>query len=154
MSESWTINSDGGARGNPGPAGAGIIVRDPSGEIVARGGAYLGEVTNNIAEYEALLWGLRAARALGAERVRVLADSELVVKQLNGLYKVKNEGLKPLFCAAQELRRGFAAAEFVHVRREENAEADAMANEAMDARALVGDAPEAPGDQPAATLFD
>ena len=155
MSESWTINSDGGARGNPGPAGAGIIVRDPSGDIVARGGAYLGEVTNNIAEYEALLWGLRAARALGAKRVRVLADSELVVKQLNGLYRVKNEGLKPLFCAVQELRREFVAAEFVHVRREENAEADAMANEAMDARALVGDAPEPPGvSSPVDRLFE
>ena len=145
MSDVWTVNSDGGSRGNPGPGGAGIIVRDPSDTIVARGGSFLGDVTNNVAEYEGVLWGMRAARALGARRLRVRADSELVVKQMRGEYRVKNEGLKPLFMQAQALVRTFEHVEFVHVRREANAEADALANEAMDVRADVGDAPEAPG---------
>ncbi|MBN2247257.1 MAG: ribonuclease HI family protein [Coriobacteriia bacterium] len=145
MSGVWTVNSDGGSRGNPGPGAAGIVVRDASGQIVARGGSYLGEVTNNVAEYEGVLWGMRAARALGAESVRMRADSELVVKQMRGEYRVKNEGLKPLFLQAQALVRAFAHVEFEHVRREANVEADALANEAMDARSDVGDAPEAPG---------
>jgi ribonuclease HI len=113
--------------------------------VAVRGGAFLGVVTNNVAEYEALLWGLRAAASLGARKLLVRADSELVVKQLRGEYRVKNEGLKPLFVAAQGLRRVFDSVEFVHVRRAENAEADALANEAMDGRCVVGDAPEPPG---------
>lgn len=153
MTGVWTVNSDGGSRGNPGPGGVGIVVRDPSGEIVARGGGYLGSVTNNVAEYEALLWGMRAARALGATSVLLRADSELVVKQMRGEYRVKNEGLKPLFLQAQTLVRAFASVKFEHVRREANAEADALANEAMDVRGTVGDAPEAP-DSCAGTLFD
>lgn len=153
MSETWVVNSDGGARGNPGPGGAGIVVRGPDGSVVARGGAFLGTVTNNVAEYQALLWGLRAARALGATRVLVKADSELVVKQLLGEYRVKNEGLKPLFLEAQALRRMFSNVAFTHVRREDNADADALANEAMDGRCLIGDAPEPP-DSRRATLFD
>lgn len=147
----WTVNSDGGSRGNPGPAGAGIVVRDPSGEVVARGGAYLGTVTNNIAEYEALLWGMRAARALGATKLLVRADSELAIKQMRGEYRVKNEGLKPLFLQAQTLCRAFEGVTFEHVRREANADADALANEAMDSRKYVGDAPEPPGGM---RLFD
>lgn len=152
MSGTWYLNSDGGARGNPGPAGVGIVLRSPDGEVALRGGAYLGEATNNVAEYEALLWGLRAARSLGARTLVVRADSELVVKQLRGEYRVKNEGLKPLFVQAQALRRAFESVEFVHVRREDNAEADALANEAMDGRCIVGDAPEPPGEA-ATTLF-
>lgn len=144
MSETWTVNTDGGSRGNPGPAGVGIVVRDPSGEVVARGGSFLGSATNNVAEYEAMLWGMRAARALGARTLLVRMDSELIVKQMLGQYRVKNEGLKPLFLRAQELRRTFERVEFLHVRREANVEADALANEAMDARADVGDAPEPP----------
>lgn len=152
MSDVWTVNSDGGSRGNPGPGAAGIVVRDPSGAIVARGGSYLGEVTNNVAEYEGMVWGMRAARALGAIALRVRADSELVVKQMRGEYRVKNAGLKPLFLQAQALVRTFDRVEFEHVRREANAEADALANEAMDTRGEVGDAPEAPGCK-AGTLF-
>ena len=152
MSDVWMVNTDGGSRGNPGPAGAGVVVRDPSGEIVARGGSYLGSATNNVAEYEAMLWGMRAARALGATSLLVRADSELIVKQMLGQYRVKNEGLKPLFLRAQELRRAFQDVTFQHVRREANVEADALANEAMDARADVGDAPEPP-ERGAATLF-
>ncbi len=142
---SWVLNSDGGARGNPGPGGVGIVLRRSDGSVAARGGAFLGSVTNNVAEYEALLWGMRAALALGATELLVKADSELVIKQLRGEYRVKNEGLKPLFLQAQALRRKFASIEFTHVRRAENADADALANEAMDGRCLVGDAPEPPG---------
>lgn len=152
MAGIWTVNTDGGARGNPGPAGIGIVVRSPDGQVAARGGAFIGDATNNVAEYEAMLWGMRAAKALGAEQLLVKADSELVVKQMRGEYRVKNEGLKPLFVAAQALRRSLANVEFMHVRREANAEADALANEAMDGRCLVGDAPEPPGSAPT-TLF-
>ena len=150
---SWILNSDGGARGNPGPGGAGIVLRRPDGSVVARGGAFLGSDTNNVAEYEALLWGMRAALALGATELLVRADSELVIKQLRGEYRVKNEGLKPLFGQAQALRRKFSWIEFTHVRRAENADADALANEAMDGRCLVGDAPEPPG-QGSGRLFE
>lgn len=144
MSDRWVLHTDGGARGNPGPGGVGIVLRRPDGAIATKGGAFLGTVTNNVAEYEALLWGLRAARALGANELLVKADSELVVKQMRGEYRVKNEGLKPLFCEAQALRRAFDAVEFSHVRRAENAEADALANDAMDGQCTVGDAPEPP----------
>jgi len=153
MTGVWYINTDGGSRGNPGPGGAGIVVTGPDGTVAAEGGAYLGSVTNNIAEYEALLWGLRAARALGASTVIVRADSELIVKQLNGEYRVKNEGLKPLFVAAQSLRRQFDSVTFKHVRRAENAAADALANEAMDSRSVVGNAPQPPGHR-SDRLFD
>lgn len=149
----WVVNTDGGARGNPGPGGAGILVRDPSGVVVCRGGAFLGDVTNNVAEYEALLWGLRAAIALGAREVRVRADSELIVKQMRGEYRVRSAGLKPLFLEAQSLRRQLDAATFEHVARAENAEADDLANEAMDRRVTVGDAPSPPRGR-AGTLFE
>ncbi len=144
MDDVWRINTDGGSRGNPGPGGVGVVVAAPDGTIVASGGAFLGHTTNNIAEYEALLWGMRAALALGARRAVMRADSELVVKQLRGEYRVKNEGLKPLFVQAQTLRRRFDAIEFEHVRRAQNAAADALANEAMDLGTTVGDAPEPP----------
>lgn len=152
VNDEWTLNTDGGARGNPGPGGAGIVLRDPSGDVACRGGAFLGVVTNNVAEYQALLWGLRAAIALGARRVLVLADSELVVKQLRGEYRVKNEGLKPLFLEAQSLRRQLDGVVFEHVVRADNAEADMLANEAMDSRASIGDAPDPPCGR-ADTLF-
>jgi ribonuclease HI len=152
-SDTWILNSDGGARGNPGPGGAGIVLWSPDGAVATSGGAYLGSVTNNVAEYQALLWGLRAARALGVTRLLVKADSELVVKQLRGEYRVKNEGLKPLFLEAQALRRAFTSVEFTHIRREQNEMADALANKAMDGRCVVGEAPEPPGDH-RTTLFD
>ncbi len=133
------LRTDGGARGNPGPAGAGfVIVAD--GRIVRRGGRYLGVTTNNVAEYEALIWGLENAIALGYRDVAVEADSELVVKQLAGVYKVKNAGLKPLFSRAQGLLRSLDSYTLTHIRRELNSEADALANEAMDTCATVGDA--------------
>jgi ribonuclease HI len=133
-----TLRTDGGARGNPGPAGAAFVLEDESGRI-ACGGRFLGDATNNVAEYEALVWGLENARAAGVDDILVLMDSELIVKQLLGHYKVKNAGLQPLFLRTMQLRREFAAFSVRHVRREENKLADALANEAMDARGDVGD---------------
>jgi len=137
-----TLYTDGGARGNPGPAGIGFVVISDTAEELAAAGRYLGEATNNVAEYEALLAGLRAARALGIEELLVRADSELVVKQMRGEYRVKHPNLKPLFATAQELVRGFAAVGFEHVRRADNTRADALANEAMDCRGEVGTCPD------------
>lgn len=138
------LRTDGGARGNPGPAGAGFVI-ELDGEIVCYGGRYLGETTNNVAEYEALIWGLENVAALGHRTVSIEADSELVVKQIKGVYRVKNAGLKPLFLRALTLLRDFDSYEFCHVRREANHQADAMANEAMDRRTIVGEPACAPG---------
>ena len=131
------LRTDGGARGNPGPAGCGFVI-ESDGELVCTGGRFLGVATNNVAEYEALIWGLENARACGFSSITVFADSELLVKQLNGQYKVKNAGLKPLHARASALLREFTNAEVRHVRREMNAAADALANAAMDERATVG----------------
>ena len=116
-------------------------------KTVCRGGRYLGIATNNVAEYEALIWGLENARQLGFRDISVFADSELLVKQVNGQYKVKNAGLKPLFLRVLGLLRTFDAYQVTHVRREDNAAADAMANEAMDRRETVGDAPYRPDER-------
>ena len=129
-----------------------MIERD--GEIVCRGGRFLGSVTNNVAEYEALIWGLENVSAMGFGTVTVYADSELLVKQVNGQYRVKNEGLKPLFALALKLLRGFGSFKVAHVRREFNKDADEMANQAMDAQATVGDpACEPGGAMPQSSLF-
>ena len=146
----WILRTDGGARGNPGPAGAAYVLEDPSGEVSSSAARFLGETTNNVAEYEALILGLRAAAEGGVRRLRVFADSELVVRQVCGHYKVRNEGLRPLHRRVSELVSGFEAVEVRHVRREENTAADALANEAMDGRCDVG--PQPAGDS-APTLF-
>jgi len=134
------LRTDGGARGNPGPAGAGFVLEDASGARLSSGGRYLGETTNNVAEYEALIWGLEVADSLGVRRLRVLCDSELVVRQINGVYRVKHENLKPLFARTRSLLERFGSWEVVHVRREQNVAADALVNEAIDLRGDVGDA--------------
>ena len=147
------LRTDGGSRGNPGPAGAGFVI-EREGEIVCRGGRFLGSVTNNVAEYEALIWGLENVSAMGFGTVTVYADSELLVKQVNGQYRVKNEGLKPLFARALKLLRGFTSFKVAHVRREFNQDADEMANQAMDAGDTVGDpACEPGGATPQGSLF-
>ncbi len=128
----WTLFADGAARGNPGPAAAGFVLDDPAGaERLARGIA-LGTATNNVAEYKALVEGLSAALALGVEEIAVRMDSELVVRQMTGCYRVKNEGLKPLFKEAQALSSRFRSFAVEHVRREMNSRADAAANRALD----------------------
>lgn len=146
------LRTDGGSRGNPGPAGAGFVI-EVDGAIVCRGGKYLGSQTNNHAEYIAFIWGLENVAALGYSDVTVMADSELLVKQINGQYRVKNEGLKPLFARAMTVLRTFTTYRVAHVRREFNAAADAMANEAMDLRVTVGDAPCVPENEFGSTLF-
>ena len=127
----WT---DGGARGNPGPAGAGAILKAPDGTVLAAESHYLGHTTNNVAEYRALLLGLERALALGVRRIEVRADSELLIKQLLGEYRVKNEGLKPLFAEAKAFLARFDSYVLTHVRRELNAEADQLANDGIDRR--------------------
>ena len=129
------IYSDGGARGNPGPAGIGAVLYDSEKNIIAEISEYIGETTNNQSEYKAMLAGIEKAKELGAENLRCYLDSELVVKQMKREYKVKNKDLAPLFVKAYNLSMGFKTIEFIHVRREKNKVADGLANLAMDKHA-------------------
>jgi len=129
------VHVDGGARGNPGPAGIGVVVSDPEGNVLDRANAYIGESTNNEAEYRALLLGLDRALALGAREVEVVNDSELIAHQMTGRYKVKKETLRLLHQQAQAAVEGFERWSIRPVRRERNEDADALVNEAIDARA-------------------
>jgi len=126
------VFSDGAARGNPGPAGAGAVIKDADGKVIAELKQALGKTTNNVAEYKGLLLGLQEAKKRGVREVEVRADSELMIRQLNGKYAVRNEGLKPLHNEAMALLNSFAKWNAEHVPREENAEADAMSNRAID----------------------
>ncbi|HNW60615.1 MAG TPA: ribonuclease HI family protein [bacterium] len=130
--ESWTIHIDGAARGNPGPAAIGLVISDSTGLTVREEGGRLGRTTNNVAEYRALLRALEIAQELGAPSLRIRSDSELLVRQMNGLYRVKHEQLLPLYLQARELCRNFASVEFVHVPRSQNRRADQLANLALD----------------------
>ena len=133
-----TIHIDGGARGNPGPAGVGVVVQDTANDTyLHEAGYFLGEATNNVAEYQGLLKGLEVAKELGATRILVVSDSELMVKQLNGQYRVKAENLKPLYQRAVALLGGFGKWQMTHTRRENNKLADQLANRAMDAASDV-----------------
>lgn len=123
--------ADGGSRGNPGPAGIGAVL-EQDGKTLASVSEFIGVATNNVAEYTALARILEEAAKQEVRAIEVRMDSELVVKQMLGLYRVKNEGLRPLFARCQELARGFANFKIVHVRREFNKEADRLANLAMD----------------------
>lgn len=125
----WT---DGAARGNPGPAGIGAILKSESGEVLYTGSEYLGHTTNNVAEYRAVLLGLQGALAQGVSRIEVRADSELLIKQLKGEYRVKSPGLRPLFDEARRLISRFASVKLTHIRRELNGEADRLANQGID----------------------
>ena len=127
-----TVNVDGGARGNPGPAAIGVIVRDGDGEVVVERGERIGEATNNVAEYRALLLGLELAKRLGGTELELIGDSELVVRQVEGRYKVKNAGMKELYQKAKAALRDFDSWSIRHVRREHNADADRLVNEALD----------------------
>ena len=126
------MHVDGGARGNPGPAAVAAVATSPEGGALAERNAYIGEATNNVAEYKAVLLGLELARELGAAEVEVVNDSELVARQLQGRYKVKNAGLKPLFLETLEALRGFDSWSVRTVRRESNERADELVNEALD----------------------
>ena len=128
-----TLYTDGASRGNPGPASIGVMIKDASGKVVDTIARAIGRQTNNIAEYAAVLAGLSRAKELGAQQVLLRADSELAIRQLTGVYKVKNEGLRPIFDAVKRLERSFpGGVRYEHVRREYNQEADALANQALD----------------------
>jgi ribonuclease HI len=127
------VHVDGGARGNPGPAAAAAVLSTPEGEVVDEAHELLGRVTNNVAEYRGLLLGLARARALGADEVEVVNDSELVAKQVNGVYKVKHPDMRPLHGEALAALGEFARWTVRSVPRAQNAEADALVNQALDA---------------------
>lgn len=127
--------SDGGARGNPGPAGIGAVLYNEKNEIIEELSRYLGETTNNQAEYRALIMALEKAQVLGATEMECYLDSELVVKQLNREYKVKNQDLAPLFLKVHNISLAFKKISFHHVPREKNSVADGLANRAMDRKA-------------------
>jgi ribonuclease HI len=124
-------NIDGGSRGNPGPAGYGVRVEQPDGTIVEIK-EFLGTCTNNVAEYSGLLAALRWAAEHGVSQLRIRSDSELLIKQMRGEYRVKNPGLQPLYEEARALARTIGRVTFEHVRREFNTDADRLANEAID----------------------
>jgi len=132
------VNVDGGARGNPGPAAAACVVRSPDGEVLDEHAQLLGTATNNVAEYRALLLGLARAKQLGASEVEVVGDSELIAKQVQGVYKVKHPAMRPLHLEAMQALRGFERWSIRTVPRAQNAEADALVNAALDRGASSG----------------
>src|SRR5438270_6061100 len=132
MPESVVVHVDGGARGNPGPAAVAAVATAPDGSVLGERSAYIGETTNNVAEYRAVLLGLELARALDARSVEVVNDSELVARQIGGQYKVKNPGLRPLWQDAMDALREFDSWSVQNVPRALNARADELVNEALD----------------------
>jgi ribonuclease HI len=128
----YRVRTDGASRGNPGPAAIGVSIEDASGREVATASETIGVTTNNVAEYRAVVRALELLAELGARRAEFLLDSELIVRQLEGRYRVRNPRLRDLFDAVQSGLRTLAAATFRHVPREENTRADALANRALD----------------------
>ena len=128
------VHVDGGSRRNPGPAAAAAVVRSPEGDVLDEAAVTIGRASNNVAEYRGLLLGLERARALGATEVDVVNDSELIAHQVNGRYKVKHADMKPLHAEALAALRGFERWSLRPVRREQNADADALVNQALDAQ--------------------
>ncbi len=127
------VNVDGGARGNPGPAAIAAVVQEPGGEVLEEHGEQIGRATNNVAEYRALLLGIERAAARGARELELVGDSELIVKQVKGEYKVKDATMRELHAQVKEALRDFESWSIRHVRREHNAEADRLVNRALDA---------------------
>ncbi len=127
------VHVDGGARGNPGPAAIGVVVSEPAGEVIDEVAERIGVATNNVAEYRALLRGLERAAALQATEVEIVNDSELIARQLTGRYKVKHPAMRPLYLEASAALRGFRAWKIRTVPRAQNAHADALVNQALDA---------------------
>jgi ribonuclease HI len=128
----YRANIDGGSRGNPGPAAYGVLIRDPKGETVARLKKFIGRMTNNVAEYYGLIAALDYVEAQGIRALRIESDSELLVKQMKGLYKVRSPELAPLYERARKMAAALDSFRIDHVYREQNREADALANQAMD----------------------
>jgi ribonuclease HI len=127
------VHVDGGSRGNPGPAAAAAVISTPAGDVLDEAAVTLGRATNNVAEYRGLLLGLERAKALGATEVEVVNDSELVARQINGAYKVKHADMRPLYLDAMNALRGFERWSIRSVPRAQNADADALVNQALDA---------------------
>jgi len=132
------LYTDGASRGNPGDAGAGMVILDGRGEEIAARGRYLGTCTNNVAEYKALIMGLLQASQLGGKSIEIFLDSQLIVRQIQGLYKVKSSDLQPLFAKAQELLATFEHYKITHIPREQNKRADQLANQGINDRLGVG----------------
>src|SRR5215212_5766674 len=151
MDETLTLEFDGGSRGNPGPAGIGVVVRAQDGTPLVTLGRFIGKCTNNVAEYKALITAMEEARKLGAKKIIIRGDSELIIRQMNGQYKVKHPDMKVLFDEAQNIIRKFQSAKIEHNLRHKNELADKLANLAMDRRADVTDVDESPLDAPTPT---
>ncbi len=133
MTKHLIIHTDGGARGNPGPAGIGVVIEDAHGKVLEEHAKYLGKTTNNQAEYRAVILGLQRAVAIGATSVEIVADSELLVKQANGEYRVKNPDIGARYLEMKNLETQLGGhVKYRHVRREYNTHADALSNQAMD----------------------
>src|ERR1700722_5600471 len=132
MTEELTLNFDGGSRGNPGPAGIGVVISASDGTSLITLGRFIGTATNNVAEYTALIVGLEQLARLGARRIVIRGDSELIIKQMRGEYRVKNPGLRPLYEKVKSLVARFEKFRFEHNLRESNELADKLANLAMD----------------------
>jgi ribonuclease HI len=140
----YQANIDGGSRGNPGPAAYGVVIRDGSGAVVARLKKYIGQTTNNVAEYFGLIAALDYGQTHGVRALRVESDSELMVKQMRGQYKVKSTELKPLFERAKKMAQGLESFRIEHVYREQNHEADELVNQALDETGRAGRSAPAP----------
>ena len=136
MKKTFFLYADGGSRGNPGPAGIGVVILDSKKKKVKELCKYLGEATNNNAEYNALIYGLEEVKNLGADDLIVNLDSELVVKQISGEYRVKNADIKPLFEKAIAALKNFKSFEIKHIDRSENKEADKLVNKAINLSSL------------------
>jgi ribonuclease HI len=132
ITAAYRANIDGGSRGNPGPAAYGVVIRDAKGDVVARLKKYIGRMTNNVAEYYGLIAALDYVQSQGVKALRIESDSELLVKQMRGQYKVRSPELQPLFERARKMSQALESFRIDHVYREQNREADALANEAMD----------------------
>ena len=134
MNDKLTIFTDGAARGNPGPAAIGVVIKDEKGKNVAAISRCLGATTNNQAEYRGIIAALEKALSLGARQVAVYSDSELMVKQINGQYRIKNAALQPLYAEVVKLTGRLDSFKISHICREQNSEADALANKALDGK--------------------
>ena len=128
----YSLHADGGSRGNPGPGAIGVVIENDKGKEIFELSKYIGECTNNEAEYQALIAGLKAAKKKGIENLDVFLDSELVTKQVNGEYKVKSPNLKKYYVEAANFRKSFEKLQFIHVKRHKNVKADALVNKALD----------------------
>ncbi len=135
----YFIYTDGGARGNPGPSGIGFVIQKENGETFIEGGKYIGNATNNAAEYQALLLALQKAKDAGCGDVEIYMDSQLIVRQMTGQYKIKDQHLKVLAEQVKQLLSGFSRFNFTHIPREQNRRADFLVNQALDKALKIGD---------------